>query len=219
MIGVVLRLPSFSSYSNLPLHLVDVLHYNSSEEEWDSFHSAYTWQSNISGSLSWASSQDFIKLDIPLSHAPYNGASLCQLILEMKNHKGQKIFMLINQNWNGSSHILSFPTLYKREAQHCISFMAKYLAMEYDDRIYSHFSNAAVAIAKSMGWDAALKKPISANESTCRDIETITFSWEVSTPASATSLISRPKVNFDNLTISSLDNPPLHSPSSPLPCL
>jgi len=75
---------------------MDVLCYNSSKEEWDSFHSAYTQQSNISGSLSQASSQDFIKLDIPVSCAPYNSASLCQLILEMKNHKGQKIFMSIN---------------------------------------------------------------------------------------------------------------------------
>jgi len=98
--------------------------------------------------------------------------------------------------------------------------MAKYLAMEYDDCIYSRFSSAAVAIAESMGWDVALKKPISANESTCHDIETITFSWEVATLASVNSLISHPMVNFGNLTVSSLDNPPpLHSPSSPLPSL
>ena len=90
--------------------------------------------------------------------------------------------------------------------------MAKYLAMEYDDRIYNRFSNAAVAIAESMGWDDALKKPISANETTCRDIESITFSWEVSSPAVASALISRPKVNFDNLTVSSLDNPPAAQP-------
>jgi len=52
------------------------------------------------------------------------------LILEMKNHKGHKIFMSINQNWNGSGHILSFPTLYLHKAQHHVSYMAKYLAME-----------------------------------------------------------------------------------------
>jgi len=96
MIGVVLCLPSFSSYSNLPLHLVDVLWFNSTDEECDAFLSTYNRQSNISGSLSQASSQDFIKLDIPVSHAPYNGASLCWLILEMKNNKGKKIFMSIN---------------------------------------------------------------------------------------------------------------------------
>jgi len=33
MIGTVLCLLSFSSYLNLPLCLVDVLHYNSSKEE------------------------------------------------------------------------------------------------------------------------------------------------------------------------------------------
>jgi len=48
MIGTVLRLPSFSSYSNLPLRLVDVLRYNSSDDERDSFLSAYNRQSNIS---------------------------------------------------------------------------------------------------------------------------------------------------------------------------
>jgi len=120
--------------------------------------------------------------------------------------------MSINQNWNGSGYILSFPTLYLRKAQHCISYMAKYLVMEYDDRIYSCFSNAAVAIAESMGWDAAIKKPISANESTCCDIEMITFSWEVATPALVTSLISHPMVNFENLTVSSLDIPPAAQP-------
>jgi len=212
MISAVLRLPYFSSYSNLPLRLVDVLRFNSTDEERDAFLSAYNRQSNISGSLSRASSQDFLRLDAPISQAPYNGASLRRLILEMKNHKGQKIFMSINRNWNGSGHILSFPTLYKRDAQHRVSFMAKYLAMEYDDHIYDRFSNAAVAIAESMGWDDALKKPISANETTCRDIESITFSWEVSSPAVASALISRPKVNFDNLTVSSLDNPPAAQP-------
>ena len=95
---------------------MDVLWFNSTDEECDAFLSAYNQQSNISGSLSQASSQDFIKLDIPVSQAPYNDASLRRLILELKNHKGQKIFMSINQNWNGSGHILSFPTLYKRKA-------------------------------------------------------------------------------------------------------
>jgi len=152
-----------------------------------------------------------------VSHAPYNGASLCWLILEMKNHKGQKIFMSINQNCNGSGYILSFPTLYLHEAQHHVSYMAKYLAMEYNDYVYSRFSNATVAIAESMEWDAALKKPISANESTHHDIETISFSWELPNQASVTSSVSQPMVNFDNLTVSSLDNPLHHSHSSPLP--
>jgi len=41
MIGAVLHLPSFSSYSNLPLRLVDILCFNSSEEERETFVSAY----------------------------------------------------------------------------------------------------------------------------------------------------------------------------------
>ncbi len=41
MIGAVLHLPAFSLYSNLPLCLVDVLWFNSSEEEHDAFASAY----------------------------------------------------------------------------------------------------------------------------------------------------------------------------------
>ncbi len=40
--------------------------------------------------------------------------------------------------------------------------MAKYLAMEYSEDIYSRFSSSAIAIAESMEWDAALCKPISA---------------------------------------------------------
>ncbi len=81
MIGNVLRLPAFSLYSNLPLRLVDVLRFNSSEEERDAFASAYKRQSNISSSLSQVNSQDFLQLDLPISHAPFNGASLHQLIL------------------------------------------------------------------------------------------------------------------------------------------
>jgi len=60
MIGAVLHLPTFSLYSNLPLRLVDVLWFNSSEEEQDAFASAYKRQSNISSSLSWVNSQDFL---------------------------------------------------------------------------------------------------------------------------------------------------------------
>jgi len=90
--------------------------------------------------------------------------------------------------------------------------MAKYLAMEYNDYVYSRFSNATVAIAESMEWDAALKKPISANESTRHDIETFSFSWELPNQALVTSSVSQPTVNFDNLTVSSLDNPPVSQP-------
>ncbi len=180
MIGAVLCLPSFSSYSNLPLCLVDVLCFNSSEEEKESFASAYKGQSNISASLSWATYQDIINLDSPIFSAPYNGASLCHLILQMKTSKGQPIFMSINWNWNRSGHVFSFPSLYHWEAQHCVSYMAKYLAEEYSPHIYAHFSTAAVAIVESMEWDAVLQKPISANESLHWDIENITFSWEIS---------------------------------------
>jgi len=115
---------------------------------------------------------------------------------------GQKIFMSINCNWNGSGNILSFPTLYKHKAQHRISFMAKYLVMEYDNHIYNCFSNTAVAIAEFMEWDDALKKPISANESTCQDIESNIFSWAVFSPDISSAFISCRKVNFYNLIIS-----------------
>jgi len=98
MIGAVLHLPSFSSYSDLPLCLMDVLCFNSSEEEKETFASAYKQQSNISASLSQATSQDVIKLDSPIFSAPHNGASLRCLILQMKTNKGQSIFTSINCN-------------------------------------------------------------------------------------------------------------------------
>jgi len=100
--------------------------------------------------------------------------------------------MSINCNWNGSGHVFSFPTLYRQEAQHCVSYLAKYLAMEYSPRIYAHFTTAAVAIAESMEWDATLKKPISANESLRRDIENITFSWEIPAQSSRSTPASQP---------------------------
>jgi len=112
MIGAVLCLPAFSLYSNLPLCLVDILQFNSLEEEWDAFASAYKQQSNISSSLSQVNSQDFLQLDLPIPQAPFNGASLHQLILWTKNQSGNHIFMSVNQNWNGAGYILSFPTLY-----------------------------------------------------------------------------------------------------------
>jgi len=164
MIGAILHLPSFSSYSNLPLCLVDVLHFNSSEEEKETFASAYKQQSNISASLSQATSQDIIKLDHPISSPLLNGSSLRCLILQMKTDTGQPIFMSINCNWNGSGHVFSFPTLYHWEAQHHVSYLAKYLAEEYSPCIYAHFTTTAVVIAESMEWDATLKKPISATE-------------------------------------------------------
>jgi len=123
MIGAVLHLPYFSSYSNLPLCLIDILHFNSSEEECNAFASAYKRQSNISSSLSWVNSQDFLWLDLPISQqAPFDGASLCQLILQMKNQSGNHIFMSVNQNWNGAGYVLSFPTLYQQEAQHRVLY-------------------------------------------------------------------------------------------------
>jgi len=120
--------------------------------------------------------------------------------------------MSVNQNWNGAGYILSFPTLYQQEAQHCISYMAKYLAMEYSEDIYSRFSSSAVAIAESMEWDAALCKPISACETLRKDIEQISFSWEILEKASLTSPSSWPLVNFDALTVASIDNPPASHP-------
>jgi len=129
----------------------------------------------------------------------------------MKNTLGQKLFMSINRNWNGSGYVLSFPTLYCKDAQHQVSYMAKYLAMEYLDCIYASFTSSVQAIAESMEWDATLKMPISATETLCRDIDQITFSWEISVPSSSTPA-SQPLVNFDNLTVSSIDNPPLAQP-------
>jgi len=134
------------------------------------------------------------------------------LILQMKNTLGQKLFMSINHNWNGLGYVLSFPTLYRKDAQHWVSYMAKYLAMEYSDRIYANFTSSAQAITESMEWDATLKKPISATESLCQDIDQISFSWEISVPSSSTPA-TQLLVNFNNLTISSIDNPP---PAQPL---
>jgi len=119
--------------------------------------------------------------------------------------------MSINCNWNGSGYVLSFPTLYCKDAQHRVSYMAKYLAMEYSDCIYANFTSSAQAIAESMEWDATLKKPISTTESLHWDIDQITFSWEISVPSSSTP-VSQPLVNFDTLTVSSIDNPPLAQP-------
>jgi len=87
------------------------------------------------------------------------------LILQMKNSLGQKLFVSINCNWNGLGYNLSFPTLYHKDAQHWVSYMAKYLAIEYFDHIYDNFTSPAWAIAESMEWDANLKKPISTTQS------------------------------------------------------
>ncbi len=100
--------------------------------------------------------------------------------------------MPVNWNWNGAGYILSFPTLYQQEAQHHVSYMAKYLAMEYSEDIYSRFSSSAITISESMEWDAALCKPISACETLCKDIEQISFSWEISEKASLTPLFLAP---------------------------
>jgi len=115
--------------------------------------------------------------------------------------------MSINRNWNGSGHVFSFPSLYRREAQHRVSYMAKYLAVEHSPSIYAHFSTAAVTIAESMEWDATLKKPISAIESLRRDIKNITFSWELTDQSSPSIPASRPPSTSNNLTVSSRDNP------------
>jgi len=123
--------------------------------------------------------------------------------------------MSINRNWNGSGHVFSFPTLYRQEAQHRVSYLAKYLAMEYSPRIYAHFTTVAVAIAESMEWDATLKKPISANESLCRDIENITFSWEIPAQSSRFTPTPSPPATLDNLTVPYWDNPAPAQP--PLP--
>ncbi len=96
MISAILHLPAFSLYSNLPLFLVNVLWFNSSEEEHDAFASAYNRQCSISSSLSWVNSQDFLQLDLPIPQAPFNGTSLHQLILWMKNQSGNCIFMSVN---------------------------------------------------------------------------------------------------------------------------
>jgi len=91
--------------------------------------------------------------------------------------------------------------------------MAEYLAEEYSPCIYAHFTTATVAIAESMEWDAALKKPISANQSLHQDIKNITFSCKILDPSSLSTPTSRPLVNFDNLMVASLDNP---APAQPL---
>jgi len=131
--------------------------------------------------------------------------------------------MSINCNWNGSGHVFSFPTLYHREAQHRVSYLAKYLAEEYSPCIYAHFTTTAVVIAESMEWDATLKKPISATETLCQDIENITFSWEIPDYSSLSTPASRPLVNLDKLTVPSQDNPvPAQPPLStavPTPAL
>jgi len=223
MIGAVLHLPSFSSYSNLPLCLVNILHSNSSEEEKEAFASAYRQQSTISASLSRATSQDIIKLDHPISSPLLNGSSLRRLILQMKTDTGQPIFMSINCNRNGSGHVFSFPTLYRWEAQHRVSYLSKYLAEEYSPCIYAYFTTATVIIAESMEWDATLKKPISATETLHQDIENITFSWEILDYSSLSTPASWPLVNLDKLTVSSQDNPaPVQPPLStavPTPAL
>ena len=95
--------------------------------------------------------------------------------------------------------------------------MAKYLAMEYSEDIYSWFSSSTIAIAKSIEWEAVLCKPISACETLHKDIEQISFSWEISKKASLTSPSSQPLVNFYALTVTSIDNPQPPDPSCLLP--
>jgi len=69
----------------------------------------------------------------------------------MKNRKGHKFFVSINCNWNGASHVFSFPSLYCQDAKHHISYMAKYLAMEYAPSICSSFLHLSCCYCRIHG--------------------------------------------------------------------
>jgi len=76
----------------------------------------------------------------PLFSAPYNGASLHMLILQMKNAKGHKIFIVhqLELEWCQPCPFLPLPVL--PGCQTLVSYMTKYLAMKYSPQIYSSFS-------------------------------------------------------------------------------
>jgi len=62
-------------------------------------------------------------------------------------------------------------------------------------------------------WNGILPSiSLSACKTLCKDIEQISFSWEISEKASLTSPSSWPLVNFDALTMTSIDNPPASQP-------
>ena len=128
--------------------------------------------------------------------------------------EGKKLFLSAYPNWNGQGFIISYPTIYAKQAYDYVEYLPAYLSHLHGDEVYRWFTPDAVNEAKTMGWDADKNQPISQDGLALRTtLQSLNLEWCIAPLANPG---QQPiGVDLDTLTIPSFNT--AHAPATAQP--
>jgi len=151
--------PEIKAHMNLPLLLVPILQKKTSSIESEEIKRAIAQHSTVLLSISKSFSSKILSLSQPLPSL--SNATLCTTLMAVTTPEGKKLFLSAYPNWNGQGFIISYPTIYAKQAYDFVEYLPTYLSHSHGEEIYCWFTLDAVNKAKAMGWDVDKKQPIS----------------------------------------------------------
>jgi len=211
----VLLSPEIKAHTNLPLLLVPILQKKTSSIESKEIKRAIAQHSTVLLSISKSFSSKILSLRRPLPSL--SNATLCTTLMAVTTPEGKKLFLSAYPNWNGQGFIISYPTIYAKQAYDFVEYLPAYLSHSHGEEIYRWFTPDAVNEAKAMGWDVDKKQPISQDGLALRTtLQNLNLEWCIAAPSASDPASSA--VDLDNLTIPSFNmahTPPQAQPGAP----
>jgi len=130
--------------------------------------------------------------------------------------EGKKLFLSAYPNWNGQGFIISYPTIYAKQASNYVEYLPAYLSHLHGDEVYWWFTPDAVNEAKTMGWDADKNQPTSQDGLALQTtLQSLNLEWCIAAPSDPGTQTTG--VDLDTLTIPSFNTahaPPIMQPGT-----
>ena len=190
------------AHTNLPFLLVPILQKKTSTIESEEIKRAIARHSTVLQSISKSFSSKILSLNRPLPSL--SNATLCTTLMAVSTPEGKKLFLSAYPNWNGQGFIISYPTLYAKQAYDYVEYLPAYLSHSHGEEIYRWFTPDAVNEAKTMGWDVDKNQPISQDGLALRTtLQSLNLEWCIAAPSDQA--IQTTGVDIDNLTIPSFN--------------
>jgi len=130
----VLTSPDLKAHTNLPLLLVPILQKKTSTIEAEEIKRAIARHSTVLQSISKSFSSKILLLSRPL--ASLSNATLCTTLMAVVTPEGKKLFLSAYPSWNGQGFIISYPTIYAKQAYDYVEYLPAYLSHAHGDEVY-----------------------------------------------------------------------------------
>jgi len=208
----VLTSSELKAHTNLPLLLVPILQKKTSMIKSEEIKCAIARHSTVLHSISKSFSSKILSLSWPL--ASLSNATLCTTLMAVVTPEGKKLFLSAYPNWNGQGFIISYPTIYAKQAYDYVEYLPAYLSHSHGEEVYRWFTPDAINKAKTMGWDADLNQPISQDGlALWTTLQSLNLEWCIAAPSDPGTQITG--VDLDTLTIPSFNTAHAPTPAQP----